>query len=597
MNDVVSVAQDIDVTTDDITVVTDFDIEVIQTPDEGPPGPQGPQGYPGPPGPAGPIGPSGNKIWYAPRDPLATDGVPGDSWINTTTNMLFGPKSALGVWLPGVSLVGPQGPQGIQGPQGNQGPQGLQGNPGVDGNTVLYGAADPVAGTGVNGNFYINTTTHFLFGPKAGGAWPAGTSLVGPQGPKGDQGIQGTPGVGTPGTAVPLVDSGAGAVGVSTTNFAREDHVHPFPPVVRYDAAQALTAAQQLQARQNVYAAPLDALAYSGMQVNGSADVSQELGTNAFTLISGSGKYPIDGWWAGYAHAAGTAVFQVQQQAINSLPGFSNCLTLSAPTLCAMAGAGDMACIYPSIEAYRVVRLAFGTAAAAAVTVGFWVSATVPGIMAVALRNAAGTRSCVVDVPINNAATWEYKTVTFPGDVTGSWVAAAGGAGLYVFFTFGVGSIWRGPAGVWQAAELRGTANTTNFFAANGNQINLTGVVVLPGSDAPSAARSPYIMRPYDTELVLCQRYYQKLVWSVEGNSSGPTARITSTTAIPTMRVAPTVTQLSRGGTYTNIRNGDPVSYVLATAISANTVQFSVETAAAGQTVATSNFDALNARL
>ena len=103
---------------------------------------------------------------------------------------MFGPKAG-GAWPAGTSLIGPQGPQGIQGAQGIQGPQGIQGAPGADGNTVLYGAADPTAGQGVNGNFYINTTSHFLFGPKAGGAWPAGTSLVGPQGPQGPAGPSG----------------------------------------------------------------------------------------------------------------------------------------------------------------------------------------------------------------------------------------------------------------------------------------------------------------------------------------------------------------------------------------------------------------------
>ena len=39
--------------------------------------------------------------------------------------------------------------------------------------------------------------------------------------------------------------------------------------VVRYDTAQSLTAAQQQQARQNIYAAPFDAMAYSGLQING----------------------------------------------------------------------------------------------------------------------------------------------------------------------------------------------------------------------------------------------------------------------------------------------------------------------------------------
>ena len=48
----------------------------------------------------------------------------------------------------------------------------MPGPPGVDGNTILYGASNPTAGIGVNGNFYINTTANILFGPKAGGAWP-----------------------------------------------------------------------------------------------------------------------------------------------------------------------------------------------------------------------------------------------------------------------------------------------------------------------------------------------------------------------------------------------------------------------------------------
>jgi hypothetical protein len=53
---------------------------------------------------------------------------------------------------------------------------------GIDGKTVRYGTVDPVATDGVDGDFWINTTSHFIFGPKASGAWPAGTSLVGPAG-------------------------------------------------------------------------------------------------------------------------------------------------------------------------------------------------------------------------------------------------------------------------------------------------------------------------------------------------------------------------------------------------------------------------------
>ena len=161
---------------DDNTVVVMSDADITTAIESGEQGPPGLPGAPGAPSTVpGPPGEDGNTILYGASDPTAAIGFNGDFYINTATGFIFGPK-ANGAWPAGTSLVGPQGPAGAAG---------------ADGNTILYGASDPTAGVGVNGNFYINTTTHFLFGPKAGGAWPAGTSLVGPQGA---QGPAGTPG-------------------------------------------------------------------------------------------------------------------------------------------------------------------------------------------------------------------------------------------------------------------------------------------------------------------------------------------------------------------------------------------------------------------
>lgn len=96
-------------------------------------------------------------------------------------------------WLTSlVGETGPAGPQGATGPQGTQGIQGLTGatgttgatgSPGTagqDGNTILYGEEAPNSGVGQNGDFFINTQTHYIYGPKVAGSWPAGTSLIGP---------------------------------------------------------------------------------------------------------------------------------------------------------------------------------------------------------------------------------------------------------------------------------------------------------------------------------------------------------------------------------------------------------------------------------
>lgn len=80
---------------------------------------------------------------------------------------------------------GPQGPQGIQGIQGIQGPAGANGLDGQDGKTVLNGTSDPSTAIGNIGDFYINTITNQLFGPKTNLSWGSGINLVGPQGPQG----------------------------------------------------------------------------------------------------------------------------------------------------------------------------------------------------------------------------------------------------------------------------------------------------------------------------------------------------------------------------------------------------------------------------
>lgn len=58
---------------------------------------------------------------------------------------------------------------------------GPQGDAGTNGRTILSGSVNPTT-EGDNGDFYINTSTSTLFGPKASGAWPSGVSLIGPQG-------------------------------------------------------------------------------------------------------------------------------------------------------------------------------------------------------------------------------------------------------------------------------------------------------------------------------------------------------------------------------------------------------------------------------
>jgi hypothetical protein len=59
--------------------------------------------------------------------------------------------------------------------RGEPGPPGDTGDTGL---SVLNGVGAPASGTGSNGEFYIDTSTWTIYGPKTAGAWGSGTLLI-----------------------------------------------------------------------------------------------------------------------------------------------------------------------------------------------------------------------------------------------------------------------------------------------------------------------------------------------------------------------------------------------------------------------------------
>ena len=170
--------------------------------DTGDTGPQGPQGDQGIQGVQGDPGVDGST-WYSDSGTTDNgDGADGDYYFRTDTGEVYTKvsgdcDSAI------ADLTGPQGDQGIQGVQGDTGATGAtgstgdtgaKGDTGANGNTVLNGSGAPTT-EGVDGDFYIDTSTNDIYGPKTSGSWGSGTSLIGPQG---DTGPQGDPGAGLP---------------------------------------------------------------------------------------------------------------------------------------------------------------------------------------------------------------------------------------------------------------------------------------------------------------------------------------------------------------------------------------------------------------
>jgi hypothetical protein len=131
--------------------------------------------------------------------------------------------------------------------------------------------------------------------------------------------------------------------------------------------------------------------------------------------------------------------------------------------------------------------------------------------------------------------------VTSLGDVAGSTWDIGTGIGLSVNFLFGSGATFRtSTPGVWLAGNKRATSATGNFFQVNNNQVAITGIVVLSGSEAPPLERLPWIMRPYDTELQLCKRFYQYTEVGVDWQATASQFMACQVNFPITMRVTPT---------------------------------------------------------
>jgi hypothetical protein len=132
------------------------------------------------PTPTGPAGADGKTILSGTGAPSIALGVNGDFYINTTVWTIYGPKAS-NIWPAPVSIIGPTGATGSNGSNG------------TNGNGILNGVVAPTT-EGVNGDFYIDIASFLLYGPKSGGAWGSGVSLVGPQGVDGDPGSNGSNG-------------------------------------------------------------------------------------------------------------------------------------------------------------------------------------------------------------------------------------------------------------------------------------------------------------------------------------------------------------------------------------------------------------------
>jgi hypothetical protein len=220
------------------------------------------------------------------------------------------------------------------------------------------------------------------------------------------------------------------------------------------------------------------------------------------------GASVVDGW---KLSKSGTMAVSAQQGlSTNLVAGFSSQVYITVPTAQASLGATDGVSLYQPIEGYLIARLSWGGGNAQPITIGFWSAHHRTGIYTGTIRNSAQTRSYAFTYTQNAPDFPQYNTVTIPGDTAGTW-NIDNTIGIYLTFAMASGSTGIAPsANTWLAGSYFAGPGQINAVAATTDAFRLLGVIVLPGIEAPSAARSPFIMRPQTHELAICQRYYEK---------------------------------------------------------------------------------------
>ena len=234
--------------------------------------------------------------------------------------------------------------------------------------------------------------------------------------------------------------------------------------------------------------------------INGAMMIDQR---NAGGAVTANNSYPVDRFQYQFS---GSFTLTLQQSS-TAPTGFTNSLSATV-TSSAAVGSGDYAIITQRVEGYNIADLAFGTANAKTITLSFWVQSSVTGTFSGVLNNNGSSRSYPFTYTINNANTFEYKTITIAGDTTGTW-NTTNSSGFQVRWALAVGSTLAGTAGSWSGSTYFGATGGTNLVTTGSATWYVTGFQIEAGSTA-----SPFEYRSYGTEFDLCRRYYEQLNFS-----------------------------------------------------------------------------------
>ncbi len=287
--------------------------------------------------------------------------------------------------------------------------------------------------------------------------------------------------------------------------------------------------------------------------INGAMTVHQRSGT---ITADSSGKHSLDRWQLFANGDGGFDVTQSTEAPVN----FKNSLKVDVTSADTSIDAAAYKLLYYSFEGYDMSHLEWGTANAKTVTISFWVRSTTTGDHSVGIRGGDPSyNSYMTTYNISSANTWEYKTVTIPGDTTASFTYNSNNTRWGTLaFSFATGSTLTVTANeTFETGNLVTATGAVNLFSSASNDWYITGVQLEVGEATPFEHRS------FGDELARCQRYYYRhadggdlSTASVGTGTMYSASALMCTVSFPVrMRATPTLDHLNATNAYRFWRN------------------------------------------
>ena len=276
---------------------------------------------------------------------------------------------------------------------------------------------------------------------------------------------------------------------------------------------------------------------FRNIVINGDMQIAQR--ATSSSSITTAGYYTVDRF-----KLDGTVTGTWTMSQSTDVPtgyGFANSIKLDCTTADASPAAGEHFFLTQFFEGQNLQYLKKGTANALPLTLSFWVKSTKTGTFIAQIYDADNSRVISKSYTVSVTNTWEFKTVTFAGDTTGT-LTNDNGNSLSVRFWLAAGTDFTSGTlnTSWASAvDANLAVGQVNIADSTSNDWLITGIQLEAGTSA-----SDFEFLPYDVSLARCQRYYYlyNVVTGLIGQQAGNTDGRFNIIFPVQMRATPTFT-------------------------------------------------------